>query len=154
MRMPPQRGIALRNGPPKDSRMDQDRDPTSRTAPADSTAVGPPRLLPSLREAIRVRHYSLRTEQIYVHWVRRFVHFHGLRHPRELGAAEVEAFLTHLAAERNVAPSTQGQAKSALLFLYCQWHSNNPYLWQSNFPHPSPPRSDRWKWKIDPMSRS
>ena len=98
--------------------MDQDRNPTSRPATADSTAVGPPRLLPSLREAIRVRHYSLRTEQIYVHWVRRFVHFHGLRHPRELGAAEVEAFLTHLAAERNVAPSTQGQAKSALLFLY------------------------------------
>jgi integron integrase len=75
-------------------------------------------LLPTLREAIRVRHYSLRTEQAYVGWVRRYVHFHGLRHPRELGAAEVEAFLTHLAGERNVSSSTQGQAKSALLFLY------------------------------------
>jgi integron integrase len=86
---------------------------------ADALAPGPPpRLLPQLREALRVRHYSLRTEQVYVQWVRRFVHFHGLRHPRELGAAEVEAFLTHLAAARNVAPSTQGQAKSALLFLY------------------------------------
>jgi hypothetical protein len=56
-----------------------------------------PRLLPSLCEAIRVRHYSLRTEQAYVGWVRRFIHFHGLRHPRELGAAEVEALLSHLA---------------------------------------------------------
>jgi integron integrase len=78
------------------------------------------RLLPRLREAIRVRHYSLRTEQAYVGWVRRFVHFHGLRHPREMGAAEVAAFLTHLASERNVSASTQGQAKSALLFLYKQ----------------------------------
>jgi len=67
-----------------------------------------------------VRHYSLRTEQVYVGWVRRYVHFHGLRHPRELGAPEVAAFLTHLASERNVSASTQGQAKSALLFLYRQ----------------------------------
>ena len=67
-----------------------------------------------------MRHYSLRTEQVYVGWVRRYVHFHGLRHPRELGAPEVAAFLTHLASERNVSASTQGQAKSALLFLYKQ----------------------------------
>lgn len=80
----------------------------------------PARLLTQLREAIRVRHYSLRTEQVYVGWVRRFVHFHGLRHPRELGAPQVEAFLTHLANERNVSAATQGQAKSALLFLYKQ----------------------------------
>ena len=78
------------------------------------------RLLPRLREAIRVRHYSLRTEQAYVGWVRRFLHFHGLRHPREMAGAEVAAFLTHLASERNVSASTQGQAKSALLFLYKQ----------------------------------
>ncbi len=67
-----------------------------------------------------MRHYSLRTEQAYVGWVRRFVHFHGLRHPRDLGAPEVEAFLTQLASQRNVSSSTQGQAKSALLFLYRQ----------------------------------
>jgi integron integrase len=85
----------------------------------DSPAAGPSqRLLPALCEAIRVRRYSLRTEQAYVGWVPRFVHFHGLRHPRELGAPEVEAFLTHLASQRNVSSSTQDQAKSALLFLY------------------------------------
>lgn len=78
----------------------------------------PPRLLARLRDATRVRHYSLRTERAYVDWVRRFVHFHGLRHPASLGAPEVQAFLTHLAVERTVSSSTQNQAKSALLFLY------------------------------------
>ncbi len=72
------------------------------------------RLLPRLRAAVRARHYSLRTEQAYVGWVRRFVHFHGLRHPREMGATEVAAFLTHLASERNVSASAQGQAKTAV----------------------------------------
>jgi site-specific recombinase XerD len=71
-----------------------------------------------VRHAIRVRNYSIRTEEAYVAWVRRFVLFHDRRHPSELGAAEVSAFLTHLAVERNVAPSTQSQAKSALLSLY------------------------------------
>jgi len=65
-----------------------------------------------------VRRYSLRTEDAYVDWVRRFILFHGKRHPRELGAAEVQAFLSHLAVDRLVSPSTQNQAKSALLFLY------------------------------------
>ncbi len=78
----------------------------------------PPRLLDRLREAIRVRHYSIRTESAYVDWVRRFILFHGKRHPQTLGADEVAAFLTHLAVDRTVAPSTQNQAKSALLFLY------------------------------------
>jgi len=78
----------------------------------------PSTLLARLRHALRVRHYSIRTEQAYVEWVRRFVFFHGKRHPRELGAAEVRAFLTHLAVERSVASPTQNQAKSALLFLY------------------------------------
>ena len=64
-------------------------------------------LLPRLREAIWVRHYSLRTEQAYAGWVRRLVHFHGLRHPRELGVAEVAALLTHLASERSVSASTR-----------------------------------------------
>lgn len=77
------------------------------------------RLLDQLREHIRYRHYSLRTEEAYVHWVRAFVRFHGsARHPREMGRAEIEGFLTWLAAERQVSPSTHKQALSALLFLY------------------------------------
>ena len=75
-------------------------------------------MLDTLRQAIRVRHYSIRTEDTYVDWVRRFILFHGKRHPRDLGATDVSAFLTHLAVDRGVAPSTQNQAKSALLFLY------------------------------------
>ena len=71
-----------------------------------------------LRQEIRVRHYSIRTEEAYTDWVRRFIVFHGKRHPSELGAAEVASFLTHLAVDRHVAPATQGQAKSAILFLY------------------------------------
>jgi integron integrase len=77
-----------------------------------------PRLLDQLRDRIRLRHYSIRTEAAYSEWVRRFVLFHGKRHPREMGQAEVEAFLTHLAVAGRVAASTQNQAKSALLFLY------------------------------------
>jgi integron integrase len=77
-----------------------------------------PRLLDRLAEAIRVRHYSIRTEQAYVEWVRRFILFHGKRHPVEMGAGEVEAFLSYLAVQRNVAASTQNQALSAILFLY------------------------------------
>ena len=68
--------------------------------------------------AIRSRHYSRRTEQAYGLWVRRFVHFHHLRHPQEMGAAEINAFLTHLAIESKVSASTQNQALAALLFLY------------------------------------
>ena len=77
-----------------------------------------PRLLDRLRDKLRLKHYSIRTEHAYVEWVRRFVHFHDMRHPAELGHGEVEAFLTHLAVRSNVAASTQNQAKSALLFLY------------------------------------
>ncbi len=77
-----------------------------------------PRLLDLLRTQVRYMHYSLRTEQAYVHWVRAFIRFHGLRHPAELSGAEVEAFLTWLAAERQVTPATHKQALSALLFLY------------------------------------
>jgi integron integrase len=79
---------------------------------------GKPRLLDQLREQIRVRHYSIRTEDVYVKWVRDYVRFHGLRHPAEMGAAEVEQFLSHLAVRRQVSASTQNQALSALLFLY------------------------------------
>jgi len=77
-----------------------------------------PRLLDQLRERIRYLHYSIRTEQAYVHWVRAFVRFHRMRHPAELGGPEVEAFLSWLASERRVSVSTHKQALSALLFLY------------------------------------
>jgi integron integrase len=78
----------------------------------------PPRLLEVAREAIRRRHFSPRTEETYLHWMKRFILFSGKRHPRELGAAEVTAFLNHLAVERHVAAATQNQALAALLFLY------------------------------------
>ncbi len=77
-----------------------------------------PRLLDRVRNRCRVKHYSIRTERSYVDWIRRFILFHSKRHPSELGAPEVEAFLTHLAVNRNVAPSTQNQALAAILFLY------------------------------------
>lgn len=76
------------------------------------------RLIDLFREAIRTRHYSRRTEQAYWYWVRSFIFFHDKRHPRDLGAAEVTAFLSWLATERNVAAATQNQALSALLFLF------------------------------------
>jgi integron integrase len=76
------------------------------------------RLLPRLAAALRVRHYSERTVEAYLAWVRRYVRFHGLRHPQELGAADVGAFLSHLAQELHVSASTQNQAHAALLFLY------------------------------------
>jgi len=79
---------------------------------------GKPKLLDRVRAAIRVRGYSLRTEEAYVGWIKRFVIFHGKRHPLELGAREVEAFLSHLATSRNVSASTQNQALAAILFLY------------------------------------
>jgi len=80
--------------------------------------MGQPRLLDRLREAIRVRHYSIRTEDAYVQWVRRFILFHDKRHPSTMGASEVEAFLSHLAVDKHVSASTQNQALSAILFLY------------------------------------
>jgi integrase len=77
-----------------------------------------PRLLDLVREAIRRRNYSYRTEETYVHWIRRFIYFSGKRHPMVMGAVEVTAFLNHLAVERRVAAATQNQALAALLFLY------------------------------------
>ncbi|HKB40797.1 MAG TPA: integron integrase [Gemmataceae bacterium] len=77
-----------------------------------------PRLLDRVREAVRSRHYSRRTEKAYVHWIKRYIFFHGKRHPAEMGAAEVTQFLTSLAVQDKVAASTQNQALSALLFLY------------------------------------
>lgn len=81
-------------------------------------APKPPRLLDQLRQKTRLLHYSRRTEDAYVDWVTWFTVFHGKRHPRELGASEIAAFLTHLAVDRQLAASTQNQAFSAILFLY------------------------------------
>jgi integron integrase len=87
---------------------------------ASDPPPGAPRLLDQLRQRVRYLHYSLRTEQAYVYWVRAFVRFHGRRHPRTLGGPEVEAFLSWLSSERAVSASTHRQALSALLFLYRQ----------------------------------
>ncbi|MBE9137061.1 phage integrase N-terminal SAM-like domain-containing protein [Nodosilinea sp. LEGE 07088] len=73
----------------------------------------PPRLLDQVREAIRLRHFSFKTEKSYVHYVRDFILFHNKRRPKEIGADEIRAYLSHLAIERNVAPSTQTVALSA-----------------------------------------
>ncbi len=81
-------------------------------------AKNKPKLLDQVRDAIRVKHYSIRTEQAYVDWIKRFILFHGKRHPREMAEEEVAQFLTYLARKLDVAPSTQNQALSALLFLY------------------------------------
>jgi integron integrase len=85
---------------------------------APSHPSSTPRLLDQVRNRIRFKHYSIRTEQAYTDWIKRFILFHSKRHPAALGAANVEAFLTHLAVERDVAAATQNQARSALLFLY------------------------------------
>jgi len=77
-----------------------------------------PKLMDQMRHALRTRHYSVRTEQAYCRWVLRFIRFHGLRHPAEMGEEEINAFLTHLAVKDHVSASTQTQALSALLFLY------------------------------------
>ena len=79
-----------------------------------------PRLLDQVREQIRLRHYSIRTEAVYLEWVKRYIRFHKYRHPQEMGGPEVEAFLSDLAVRRDVSASTQNQALSAILFLYKQ----------------------------------
>ena len=78
----------------------------------------PKKLLDQMRDAIRLKHYSYRTEETYVDWVRRYILFHQKRHPNDMGAPEIQAFLVYLATQRNVAASTQNQALSAILFLY------------------------------------
>lgn len=92
--------------------------PTEReTAPPGNNSTSP-KLLEQLRSALRVRHYSRRTEEAYCYWVRRFIFFHKVRHPAEMGEAEINAFLSHLAVKDKVSASTQNQALSALLYLY------------------------------------
>ena len=84
----------------------------------DAPNAGPPRLLVQVRDRLRFKHYSIRTEQAYLDWIRRFIRHYDRRHPVGMGAAEIEAFLTDLAVSRDVSASTQNQAKSAILFLY------------------------------------
>ncbi len=86
--------------------------------PPPDSAPRAPKLFDQLRDRLRLKHYSLRTEQAYVQWVKRYIFFHGKRHPSEMGKPEIEAFLTSLAVDRHVSASTQTQALSALLFLY------------------------------------
>jgi integron integrase len=93
-----------------------------------ATASKAPRLLEEVRLAIQRRHYSRRTEETYVHWIKRFIYFNGKRHPREMGQAEVTGFLNHLASELTVASATQNQALAALLFLYKEV-LNQPLPW-------------------------
>ena len=83
-----------------------------------STTIKPPKLLDQVRDKLRVKHYSIRTEQAYLGWIKRYIYFHDKTHPKELGAQDIEAFLTHLAVAGKVAASTQNLAKSSLLFLY------------------------------------
>ncbi len=83
-------------------------------------AAGKPRLLDQVREVMRVRHYSPRTEDCYLMWIKRFIFFHGRRNPGEMGGPEVQEYLTHLAVRERVSASTQNQALNALLFLYQQ----------------------------------
>ena len=103
--------------------------PEANPIPVPSNPVGPypghapgatskPKLLDRLREALRSRHYSRRTEQTYCHWVKRFIYFHNVRHPAQMAEPEINAYLTHLAVKDKVSASTQNQALSALLFLY------------------------------------
>ena len=82
------------------------------------TTGNPPKLLDQVRNKLRVKHYSIRTEDTYLHWIKRYIYFHGKRHPKDLGARDIEAFLTDLAVVGKVAAATQNLAKSAILFLY------------------------------------
>jgi len=88
----------------------------------DATVFRPQstRLLDQMREVMRYHHYGLRTEQAYIYWMKDFIFFHNKRHPKEMGKIEIEAYLSYLAVERNVAVSTQNQAFNGLLFLYKQ----------------------------------
>ena len=129
------------------------------------TSKKPPekKLLDQVRDAIRTRHYSIRTEEAYVNWVRRFILFHGKRHPKDMGGAEIEAFLTHLAVEGHVAASTQNQALSARLFLYrpvlhqeLDYPMRPPPICQTRPIRAGTPRQDRMRglpiWTIARMS--
>jgi len=103
-----------------------------------------PKLLDRLREALRARHYSRRTEQTYCHWVKRFIFFHNKRHPIEMGEHEINAYFTHLAVKEKVSASTQNQALSALLFLYRNVLDRK---------YPYAPADWRWRWVFPQENR-
>jgi site-specific recombinase XerD len=103
----------------------------------------PKKVLEEVRDLMRLRHYSIRTKQSYCDWIKRFILFHGRRHPREMAEAEVTAFLTHLARDENVAASTQNQALSALLFLY-QQVLKQQIGWLERVERATNPSGSRW----------
>lgn len=108
--------------------------------PASPSTSKPPKLLDQVRRCIRDKHYSLRTEEVYVYWIRWYIRFHKLKHPMDMGAAEVKAFLSYLANERQVSISTHKQALCALLFLYKQVLGSG-FPWLDDIYRPSrPPR--------------
>ena len=86
--------------------------------PDGLTGSKPRKLLDQVSEALRTKHYAYRTEQTYIDWIRRYILFHKKRHPKDMGAEEIQAFITHLATQRNLSASSQNQALSAILFLY------------------------------------
>jgi integrase len=110
IRFCPRRGLPSHN----------DFDTLVSVLPSKAAVAGSPKLLDRVRWHLRLKHYSIRTEQAYVDWIRRFILFNHKRHPNEMGEKEITRFLTHLAVEKSVAASTQNQAFSALLFLYQQ----------------------------------
>ncbi|PPD17465.1 MAG: integrase [Methylobacter sp.] len=105
----------------------------------NTTPSQPKKLLDQVRDKIRFKHYSLNTENTYLSWIKQFILYHGKRHPAELGAAEVEAFLTYLATQRQVSSSTQNQALSAILFLYREVLGID-LPWLDNFERSKKPR--------------
>ncbi len=106
---------------------------------ASAQPAKPPKLLDQLRERIRYRHYSVRTEEAYVLWAKRYIFYHGMRHPAEMGKQEIEKFLSYLANERDVAVATHNQALSALLFLYKEVLGVN-LPWLTEFGRPKRPK--------------
>jgi integron integrase len=106
----------------------------NRNGETPPIAPASPRLLDLIRDVVRRRHYSCRTEETYLHWIKRFIYFSGTRHPRDLGADEVTAFLNHLVNQRHVAAATQNQALAALLFLYKEVLAQ-PLPWLENIDH-------------------
>jgi len=109
------------------------------SSPEKTTSPRPPKLLDQVVAKIRLKHYSRRTELSYVHWIKRYILFHGKRHPKEMGAAEIEAFLSALVTERNVAANTQNLALSSILFLYKEVLEFN-LPWLDNIVHAKRPK--------------
>jgi len=89
------------------------------------------KLLDIVRDKVRVKHYSLSTEKTYIHWIKHYIFFHNKKHPIEMGKREIEEFLTHLAVDRKVSPSTQNQAFSAILFYLFRSYSCGTLYWTS-----------------------